>query len=55
MTASRRGTGSECPRQRCRGLIERIVLGQRATFFFPSCRQALTPLFNAHVDERRGS
>lgn len=31
-------TGSECPRQRCRGLIERIVLGQRATFFCPSCQ-----------------
>jgi formamidopyrimidine-DNA glycosylase len=31
-------TGESCPRRRCRGRIERIVLGQRATFFCPLCQ-----------------
>lgn len=32
--------GEACPRKRCRGRVERIVLGQRATFFCPRCQGA---------------
>lgn len=32
-------TGEACPRKRCRGLVERIVLGQRATFFCADCQR----------------
>lgn len=30
--------GEACPRKRCRGRVERIVLGQRATFFCSTCQ-----------------
>ncbi|MBL4848260.1 MAG: formamidopyrimidine-DNA glycosylase [Planctomycetes bacterium] len=30
--------GLKCPRKKCSGRIERVVLGQRATFFCPSCQ-----------------
>ena len=31
-------TGERCGRKRCRGVVERVVLGQRATFFCPECQ-----------------
>ena len=30
--------GKRCPRRGCRGEVERVVLGQRATFFCPRCQ-----------------